>query len=87
MQPTFPLAVGVRGKSVVDWPNDLIHALDISDPRVEFGIDEEDPLHHLPVCLAPIGQHLILVGWIQVERLSGGADLGEHIQFNHTWSR
>lgn len=67
MLPTFPLAVGVCGKGVIYWSNNLIHALYIGNPRVEFGIDEKDPLHNLPVCFTPTGQHLILVRWIQVQ--------------------
>lgn len=58
---TFPLAVGVGGKGIIEGPHDLIHALYISNARVELGIDEQDALHHLPVGLAAIGQHLILI--------------------------
>lgn len=58
---TFPLAVRVSGKRIVEGPHDFIHALHISDARVELGIDEQDPLHHLPVGFAAIGQNLILV--------------------------
>lgn len=83
--PTFPHAVRVCGKGVVNWPNNLIHSLHVGDPGVEFGVDEEDPLHHLPVCFTPTGQHLIFVGWIQVQCFSRWADLGEHIQLTRGW--
>lgn len=83
--PTFPLAVRVRGKRVVNRPDDLVHALHVGDPGVEFGVDEEDTLHHLPVCLGPIGQHLVLIRWVQVQRLSRGADLGEQTQLSRKW--
>lgn len=79
---TFPLAIGVCGKVVVNWSNNLIHALYVGYPRVEFGIDKEDPLHHLPMCFTPTWQHLIFVRWIQVQCLSRWADLGEQIHLN-----
>lgn len=43
--------VWIIGKSVIDWPNNLIHALHIGLARIELGIDKQDPLHHLPVSL------------------------------------
>ena len=49
--PTSESNVWIIGKCVVDWANDLIHALHIGLAGVELGIDEEDPLHHLPVSL------------------------------------
>ena len=73
--PTFPFIIWVCGKSIIDWPDNLIHALNVSDARVEFGVDEEDALNHLPVCFTAIGQHLILIGWIEVQRLARRTDL------------
>lgn len=64
--PTFPLVVGVGGKGVVDRAHHLVHALHVGDARVELSVDEQDALHHLPVGLAAIGQHLVLVGRVQV---------------------
>ena len=46
-----PLPGGVRGQHVVDWPDDLIHPLDVALARVELGVEEEDPLDDLPVGL------------------------------------
>lgn len=73
--PTFPLTVWVRGKRVVNGSYDLVHALHVGYARVEFGVDEQDALHHLPVRLPPTGQHLVFIGGIQVERLSWWAHL------------
>lgn len=73
---TFPLAIGVSGKSVVEGAHDLIHALHISDARVELGIDEQDPFHHLPVGFTAIGQNLILVQGRWCIVLVRGAHLG-----------
>lgn len=58
---TFPLAVGVRSKGVVDRPDDLIHALDVRYPRVQFGVDKENPFHHLPVRFTSTGHHLVFI--------------------------
>lgn len=69
MRLTFPLAVRVCRKGVVNRPHNLIHALHVGDPGVEFGVDEEDPLDHLPVRLTPTRQHLVFIRWIQVQRL------------------
>ena len=46
-----PLPGGVRGQHVVDWPDDLIHPLNVALTRIELGIEEEDPLDDLPVGL------------------------------------
>lgn len=72
---TFPLAAGVGGEGVVDGAHDLVHALDVGDPRVELGVDEEDPLHHLPVSLAAVRENLVLVGRIQVQSFTWRTDL------------
>ena len=73
---TSPLAVGVGGKGVVEGPHDLIHALHVSDAGVELGVDEQDPLHHLPVGFTAVGQHHVLVhGGCRV--LLWGAHLGD----------
>lgn len=74
---TFPLAVGVSGKGIVEGPHDLIHALHVSDARVELGIDEQDTLHHLPMGLAAVGQHLILIQGGRRRVLLWGAHLRE----------
>lgn len=63
---TLPLVVGVRGEGVVNGTHDLIHALNVSDAWVEFGVDEENPLDHFPVRFTAVRQHLVLVGGIQV---------------------
>lgn len=73
---TFPLAVGVGGEGVVEGPHDLIHALHVRDARVELGVDEEDPLHHLPVGLTAAGRHLVLTQGCRRRALVWGAHLG-----------
>lgn len=72
---TFPLAVGVGGEGVVDGPHQLVHALHVGQTRVQLGVDEEDPLHHLPVGLAARRQNLVLVRRVQVQGLPRGAHL------------
>ena len=47
----LPLARGVRGQHIVDRSDDLIHPLDVTLTRVEFGVQEQDPLDDLPVGL------------------------------------
>lgn len=74
---TFPLAVGVSGKGIVEGPHDFIHALHVSNARVELGVDEQDPLHHLPVGLAAVGQHLVLIEGRRRRVLVWGAHLRE----------
>lgn len=74
---TFPLAVGVSGKGIVEGSHDLIHALHVSDARVELGIDEQDALHHLPVGLTAAGQHLVLIQGGRRGVLVRGAHLWE----------
>lgn len=63
---TLPLAVGVCGEGVVNGTHDLVHALHVSDARVEFGVDEENPFNHFPVRFTAVREHLVLVGGIQV---------------------
>lgn len=74
-QSTFPFTVGIRGKGVVEGPHDLVHALHVGNARVELGIDEQDALHHLPVGLTAIGQHLVLIQGRRHRVLVGGAHL------------
>ena len=68
--PTFPFIVWVCGECIINWPDDLVHALNVGDAGVELGVDEEDAFDHLPVCFTAVGQHLVLVGWIEVQRLA-----------------
>lgn len=72
---TFPFPIRVCGKGVVDGPHNLIHALHVGDAGVELGVDEQDALHHLPVSLTAVGQHLVLIRGVQVERFPRGAHL------------
>lgn len=77
---TFPLRVWVGSEGVVNRPDDLVHALYVGDARVQLGVDEQDSLHHLPVRLAAVRQNLVLVGWVQVQRLARGAHLGSKVK-------
>lgn len=72
---TFPLTVRVCSKGVVKRPHDFIHALDIGYARVQLGIDEQDPLHHLPVSFAAVGQNFVLA-----QRAGGGFQRGAHLE-------
>lgn len=74
------MCVGVGGEGVVNRPHDLVHALYVSDARVQLGVDEQDSLHHLPVRLAAVRQNFILVGWVQVQSLAWGAHLRDKDQ-------
>ena len=46
-----PLPAGVGGEHVVDGAHDLVHALHVALPRVQLGVEEQDPFHHFPVGL------------------------------------
>ena len=47
VQLTFPLLIRMLSKDVVEWTNDLVHTLDITNASVRLAIDEEQSLHHL----------------------------------------
>ena len=57
-----PLLPRVGREHVVDGPDDLVHALNVALSGVELGVDEQDPLDHLPVRLVPVFERGVVLG-------------------------
>lgn len=56
----------IRREDVVDGPDDLVHALYVALARVQLRVDEQHPLHHLPVRLfALLHRRVVFCGAFQ----------------------
>lgn len=48
---TPPLGGWVVRKHIVERSHDIVHSLHVPNPGVQLGVDEEQPLYHIPVVL------------------------------------
>ena len=44
---TFPIMIRMLCKNVIEWTDDLIHALDVTNATVGLGIEKEQSFNNL----------------------------------------
>ena len=56
----IPTPIRIGSKSVVNRSDDLVHSLHVALARIEFCVEKEYPLDHLPVSLLSVGKVAIV---------------------------
>ena len=66
---TSPIAAGVGGEQIINGPDDLVHALDVTLAGIQLGVNEQNPLDYLPVrLLTRIEDSVVFLGLLDSER-------------------